>query len=1223
MFAKPMRTYQRKPVNSWSRIPAAIPTRSIPLHFFSDSEDEENDKQEEPLDDTFDRLRKTAKPVEAVVSSQNNDSTNFYSTSSSDSSELEVIPIPQASLPVKRGRKRKTTEKSTKASKNPQNSLSNQKVTRRIRGAKDNAGRPVNSQVVDQKRKEKQQVKSRNRKKRTSPSRQKHFDKNEENDLVDDSVIPPVVEISDKRPDSNRRGGKNIESIQRNEISLHSSSDATSDCWVSLHRLKLANILREKNPGNHSESPNSQKSSVSVLVSLLSEDELNEEKENKFDEEKTKGKRNLKSRIESLSLFSTDESLNPNDSVKKYEKEVTDDSLSLMKEEIIEKTLETKRKPSSANEGRSSTSSVSILDNCSVVLQRYDKLGKSRNSNINQTLWSSTPVVSRIRQKGARLQLSPIPVPSSGINPRNNQLAPRGNQLQEQENRGKENIETDPLGVAIKLPKSNSVSIIDEDTEEEHVSTASDIILTRIVDNSLKQKIEQQLFSSVPSIKDSIDGSTGVEPSIISGECQEDKLKSSVNTMAVSNSSGEICSPLSDKVEGRVDTSSSGTMSPLMFEDSGEDKREGDTSGIHDSTAGGIEDEGQPMGKTSGVDLSSHLFSTDSINDQGDEENNGEIMIEEPNDSSGVGEKKRESTMMGQLPEALTRLPDSVRVSDRRHKYRDRDNRLSAISENTVKRLSEGVEGPVENDEDGDEGEVSGGREVKSVFLKPGKSWARSLSILNHLRKEEDLEAMAAGKGKNWRQSVANLLNMQSQGIIQSCISNNADDKIQTCVSSAISGPPERKWSANGLSSQPSSPGRFIRRVSIRVVPDNRGNTRISEKIQDSSFLEAYGITTGKDRQTLVQKPIQSVRKSNYNFRSSTNNLQVPEPTIARNVVLERCNQMDSCPFSQMYPEEYLDNCRKIGEGVYGEVFLFDNGKERSVIKIIPIEGSDLVNGEPQKKFDEILSEIIIAKELHDLRVNKINRTDGFVEVKNIRCLRGRYPDKLVNLWEMYDEEKNSENDCPSMFKDDQLYIALELGDGGKDLEAFIFQNASEAFSSFIQTALTLAVAEKSMDFEHRDLHWGNILISRTNDKLASYKLNTEEITFPCQGIKVSIIDFTFSRMSYEGCCIFNDLALDPSLFTAVGDYQFEIYRLMRAQVKNTWQVFQPYTNLLWLHYLIDKMITVVRYKRTGSKIHQNHISKFQELKKVILDYDSAFDFVYNCQIVKDALKIR
>lgn len=58
-----------------------------------------------------------------------------------------------------------------------------------------------------------------------------------------------------------------------------------------------------------------------------------------------------------------------------------------------------------------------------------------------------------------------------------------------------------------------------------------------------------------------------------------------------------------------------------------------------------------------------------------------------------------------------------------------------------------------------------------------------------------------------------------------------------------------------------------------------------------------------------------------------------------------------------------LKNCHKIGEGVFGEVFLFRNQEGgTSVMKVIPIEGTQMVNGERQKKFEEIISEIIISK---------------------------------------------------------------------------------------------------------------------------------------------------------------------------------------------------------------------------------------------------------------------
>lgn len=63
-----------------------------------------------------------------------------------------------------------------------------------------------------------------------------------------------------------------------------------------------------------------------------------------------------------------------------------------------------------------------------------------------------------------------------------------------------------------------------------------------------------------------------------------------------------------------------------------------------------------------------------------------------------------------------------------------------------------------------------------------------------------------------------------------------------------------------------------------------------------------------------------------------------------------------------LFLRSILQHCHKIGEGVYGEVFLLRNGNGgTSVMKIIPIEGTLIVNGDRQKKFEEILSEMIIA----------------------------------------------------------------------------------------------------------------------------------------------------------------------------------------------------------------------------------------------------------------------
>ncbi|KAJ8723521.1 hypothetical protein PYW08_003433 [Mythimna loreyi] len=357
----------------------------------------------------------------------------------------------------------------------------------------------------------------------------------------------------------------------------------------------------------------------------------------------------------------------------------------------------------------------------------------------------------------------------------------------------------------------------------------------------------------------------------------------------------------------------------------------------------------------------------------------------------------------------------------------------------------------------------------------------------------------------------------------------------------------------------------------------------------------------------------------------------------ARDYVLRRCNQTDAILFDECYPDTLLKNCHKIGEGVYGEVFLWRarDGRAR-VLKIVPIAGTLKVNGESQKDFHEIISEIVIAMELSALRapIAEINRhfdegkdvesldlhdienaTDVFNEVLAVRCVYGSYPARLLDLWDLYDECKGSENDNPAILPADQQFIVLELANAGQDLESYQFNNAEQAYALFMQVAYGLAVAEEAFQFEHRDLHWGNVLIAPTEEKYCTFVVSGRLHRVPRCGVAATIIDYSLSRVSLplaggECAALYNDLATDDSLFDAVGDYQFEVYRLMRDKLGNDWKNFAPYTNILWLHYTVDKMITALRYKRTTTKIHKHYIDKLKGIKSRILDYGSAALFV-------------
>lgn len=130
-------------------------------------------------------------------------------------------------------------------------------------------------------------------------------------------------------------------------------------------------------------------------------------------------------------------------------------------------------------------------------------------------------------------------------------------------------------------------------------------------------------------------------------------------------------------------------------------------------------------------------------------------------------------------------------------------------------------------------------------------------------------------------------------------------------------------------------------------------------------------------------------RKSILNRKYLSLSNTVPENNYKREV-MQRCGQKRAVLFKNAYREAYLQQCCKIGEGAFGEVFLHKNpngkNEENTVLKIIPIEGKELINGEIQKTYEQILQEIVISMELCTLnnKNHNTNFTPGFVNLKKV-----------------------------------------------------------------------------------------------------------------------------------------------------------------------------------------------------------------------------------------------
>ncbi|KAG0412968.1 hypothetical protein HPB47_009901 [Ixodes persulcatus] len=296
------------------------------------------------------------------------------------------------------------------------------------------------------------------------------------------------------------------------------------------------------------------------------------------------------------------------------------------------------------------------------------------------------------------------------------------------------------------------------------------------------------------------------------------------------------------------------------------------------------------------------------------------------------------------------------------------------------------------------------------------------------------------------------------------------------------------------------------------------------------------------------------VRRSSFISRSSKTRASIPRKSILPplapdpfEMLLDICRQEEAFTFDQALNFKSLRSCRKIGEGLYGEVFRLQRGSETSVVKIVPVGGSVLVNTEQQKSVEQILPEVIISLDLSSLR----NQASGascrsFIELKRVHCVQDAYHPVLLKQWDLFDSRKGSENDRPDFYEASQMFVVFEFADGGESLECFKIRTAGEAESIFLQVACALAAAEVAREYEHRDLHWGNLLVTRTPEKHTSYRLPEGTFDLDTCGVCVSLIDYSLSRLRKGGTVIFTNLSEDASLFEGTGDHQFEVYRLMK-----------------------------------------------------------------------------
>jgi hypothetical protein len=330
-----------------------------------------------------------------------------------------------------------------------------------------------------------------------------------------------------------------------------------------------------------------------------------------------------------------------------------------------------------------------------------------------------------------------------------------------------------------------------------------------------------------------------------------------------------------------------------------------------------------------------------------------------------------------------------------------------------------------------------------------------------------------------------------------------------------------------------------------------------------------------------------------------------------RDKVLALCEPKEVTSFKKALSKKLLDGIRKIGEGSYGEIYLSKTPEGTDfVLKLIPF----YLGVSEDNVFKSLLPEIMICNSFKKLKENTVNFTPNFIDMISATIVQGKFPKKLVDEWNAFDKRKEggSENYHPKKYKADHLHCLMILNNGGTDVESFQFFDASETLGCFFQIVFSLAAAEAQYEFEHRDLHWGNVLVKRVEDEpTIDYYISGSPFQVKTGGVKVSIIDFSLSRMKKNGIIISDDLSKQTDLFRGDEevDYQFEVYRMMRDNNGNDWEAFNPKSNIFWLDYMLHKMIDKIEYLKPQGELHRKSLQKLVSLRARVMDFESAKDF--------------
>ncbi|XP_064460248.1 serine/threonine-protein kinase haspin-like isoform X2 [Ornithodoros turicata] len=317
------------------------------------------------------------------------------------------------------------------------------------------------------------------------------------------------------------------------------------------------------------------------------------------------------------------------------------------------------------------------------------------------------------------------------------------------------------------------------------------------------------------------------------------------------------------------------------------------------------------------------------------------------------------------------------------------------------------------------------------------------------------------------------------------------------------------------------------------------------------------------------------------------------------NKLLGICTSHKKLTFAQALPRSYHGPVYKVTETSESEMFELSKQPTTgaTVIQLFYIDSHSA---------SRVYAGLMTSTRLSDLQNGLTNKTFGFRMIRRVVYVEDSLPENFVKAYdEFIQAHPRSFHPHPDMRPQEQRYILMEFDYCGETiLRARI--KPSQAISIIGQVACSLAVAERELQFEHRDLHEDNIWVQPSSNKNQHFLIDGRTCCIKCAGLKVTLLDDNFSRITYN-----NEVIIRMKSYNGLYTEKTAIYLTMEKIINDRWDLFHPRTNALWLSYLCGHLSDYLTVPNPTGE-WQRKLETLSSMQRDLHRFRSADEFVWN-----------